>query len=39
MDFELSDDQEALAEGIASLCEGRFDIEARFFVHGVDGIE
>jgi len=28
MDFELSEDQVALAEGIASLCEGRFDIEA-----------
>ncbi|MDG2026941.1 MAG: acyl-CoA/acyl-ACP dehydrogenase [Acidimicrobiales bacterium] len=28
MDFELSDDQEALAEGVAALCEGRFDIDA-----------
>jgi alkylation response protein AidB-like acyl-CoA dehydrogenase len=28
MDFELSEDQEALAEGVASLCEGRFDIDA-----------
>lgn len=28
MDFELSDDQEALADGVAALCEGRFDIEA-----------
>jgi alkylation response protein AidB-like acyl-CoA dehydrogenase len=26
MDFELSEDQEALAEGVAALCEGRFDI-------------
>jgi alkylation response protein AidB-like acyl-CoA dehydrogenase len=26
MDFELSDDQVALAEGVTSLCEGRFDI-------------
>lgn len=28
MDFELSDDQVALAEGVAALCEGRFDIES-----------
>jgi len=28
MDFELSEDQEALAEGVAALCEGRFDIAA-----------
>ena len=28
MDFELSDDQVALGEGVAALCEGRFDIEA-----------
>ncbi len=28
MDFELSDDQEALREGVASLCEGRFGIDA-----------
>ena len=28
MDFELSEDQEALAEGVAALCEGRFDIGA-----------
>ena len=28
MDFELSDDQQALAEGVAALCEGRFDITA-----------
>jgi alkylation response protein AidB-like acyl-CoA dehydrogenase len=28
MDFELSEDQEALAEGVAALCEGRFDIDA-----------
>jgi alkylation response protein AidB-like acyl-CoA dehydrogenase len=28
MDFELSEDQEALAEGVAALCAGRFDIEA-----------
>ncbi len=27
MDFELSDDQAALAEGIRNLCQGRFDIE------------
>ncbi|MDE0699561.1 MAG: acyl-CoA/acyl-ACP dehydrogenase [Acidimicrobiaceae bacterium] len=27
MDFELNEDQEALAEGVAVLCEGRFDIE------------
>ena len=27
MDFELSEDQEALAEGVAALCAGRFDIE------------
>ncbi|MDW3219505.1 MAG: acyl-CoA dehydrogenase family protein [Acidimicrobiales bacterium] len=27
MDFELTEDQEALAEGVAALCEGRFDIE------------
>lgn len=27
MDFELSDDQVALAEGVAALCEGRFDID------------
>ena len=27
MDLELSDDQVALQEGIASLCEGRFDID------------
>ena len=27
MDFELSEDQEALAEGVAALCEGRFDID------------
>ncbi|GJM37215.1 MAG: acyl-CoA dehydrogenase [Acidimicrobiales bacterium] len=27
MDFELSEDQEALAEGVGALCEGRFDIE------------
>jgi len=27
MDFELSDDQVALQEGIRNLCEGRFDIE------------
>ena len=27
MDFELSDDQVALTEGIAALCAGRFDIE------------
>lgn len=28
MDFELSEDQVALAEGVAALCAGRFDIEA-----------
>jgi alkylation response protein AidB-like acyl-CoA dehydrogenase len=28
VDFELSDDQVALVEGIAALCEGRFDIAA-----------
>lgn len=28
MDFELSEDQEALAEGIRKVCEGRFPIEA-----------
>lgn len=28
MDFELSDDQVALVEGIVALCEGRFDITA-----------
>lgn len=28
MDFELSEDQEALADGVAALCEGRFDIAA-----------
>ena len=28
MDFELNEDQEALAEGVAALCAGRFDIEA-----------
>ncbi len=28
MDFELSEDQVALAEGVAALCEGRFDIAA-----------
>ncbi len=27
MDFELNEDQEALAEGVAALCAGRFDIE------------
>ncbi len=27
MDFELSEDQVALAEGVAALCAGRFDIE------------
>jgi alkylation response protein AidB-like acyl-CoA dehydrogenase len=27
VDFELSDDQEALAEGVRRLCEGRFPIE------------
>lgn len=27
MDFELSEDQEALAEGVGALCAGRFDIE------------
>ena len=27
MDFELTDDQEALRDGIRALCEGRFDIE------------
>ncbi|MCY3851744.1 MAG: acyl-CoA/acyl-ACP dehydrogenase [Acidimicrobiaceae bacterium] len=26
MDFELNEDQEALAEGVAALCAGRFDI-------------
>lgn len=26
MDFDLTEDQEALAEGVASLCEGRFDM-------------
>jgi alkylation response protein AidB-like acyl-CoA dehydrogenase len=28
MDFELSEDQEALAEGVEALCAGRFDIDA-----------
>lgn len=27
MDFELTEDQEALVEGVAALCAGRFDIE------------
>ena len=37
MDFELTDDQFALQEGIASLCEGRFDIDAvRAMVDGLD---
>ena len=37
MDFELTDDQVALQEGIASLCEGRFDIEAvRAMADGLD---
>lgn len=27
MDFELDEDQEALAEGVAALCAGRFDVE------------
>lgn len=37
MDFELTDDQVALQEGVAALCEGRFDIDAvRAMADGID---
>jgi len=37
MDFELSDDQAALQDAVASLCAGRFDIETvRGMQHGLD---
>ena len=37
MDFELTDDQVALQDGVASLCEGRFDIAAvRAMADGLD---
>lgn len=38
MDFELSEDQEALAEGVAALCAGRFDIETVRSMAG-DGLD
>lgn len=39
MDFELSEDQEALQEGIRSLCEGRFDIEVVRSLADTGGVE
>ena len=39
MDFELSEDQVALQEGIASLCEGRFDIETVRGMADTDGVD
>lgn len=39
MDFELSEDQVALVDGIRSLLQGRFDIEAVRAVEGTDGVD
>jgi alkylation response protein AidB-like acyl-CoA dehydrogenase len=39
MDFELSEDQEALAEGIRKVCEGRFPIEAVRALEASGGVE
>jgi alkylation response protein AidB-like acyl-CoA dehydrogenase len=39
MDFELSEDQEALAEGIRKVCEGRFPIEAVRALEASGGID
>lgn len=38
MDFELSDDEVALAEGIRSLCAGRFPLERLRAAEGGDGL-
>lgn len=39
MDFELSEDQEALRDGIRALCEGRFSSEAVRALQGDGGVE
>ena len=39
MDFDPTDDQLALAEGVASLCAGRFDIETVRAAEGTGGID
>ena len=38
MDFELSDDEAALADGIRSLCAGRFPLEKLRSAEGGDGL-
>ena len=38
MDFELSEDEEALAEGIRSLCAGRFPLEKLRAAEDGDGL-
>lgn len=39
MDFDLTDDQQSLAEGVAALCEGRFDIDAVRATEHTGGID
>ncbi len=39
MDFELSDDQVALSEGVRSFCEGRFPIETVRELEGRGGVD
>ena len=39
MDFELSEDQVALVDGIRSLLQGRFDIESVRAVEGTTGVD
>jgi alkylation response protein AidB-like acyl-CoA dehydrogenase len=39
MDFELSEDQEALAEGIRKVCEGRFPIETVRALEAAGGVD
>jgi alkylation response protein AidB-like acyl-CoA dehydrogenase len=39
MDFELSDDQAALTEGVRSFCQGRFDIQTVRHLAAAGGVE